>query len=264
MGSMYGEWLRAQREAAGLTQQELADAAIMTRSHIAHIEAGRRVPSKEDARRLDGALNTGNVLSSFLPKDDGLVADRFAAARALGQQATLIREFALSFIPGILQTEAYARAVMGAAFPPWSEAECDKAVVTRLERARVLQDPTTPVVWAVLDEAVLRRPIGGPGVMAHQIAHIVGLGESGRVRVHVVPFSTGAHPLLQGMLSLMSFEDQPPAAYVEGLSTATLHDAPAVVERLQNAYALALGDALSRKESIALLRAAAKDYGNHD
>lgn len=117
MGSMYGEWLRAQREAAGLTQQELADAAIMTRSHIAHIEAGRRVPSKEDARRLDGALNTGNVLSSFLPKDDGLVADRFAAARALEQQATLIREFALSFIPGILQTEAYARAVHGRRVP---------------------------------------------------------------------------------------------------------------------------------------------------
>ncbi|MFD4584708.1 Scr1 family TA system antitoxin-like transcriptional regulator, partial [Streptomyces sp. NPDC058434] len=107
MGSMYGEWLRAQREAAGLTQQELADAAIMTRSHIAHIEAGRRVPSKEDARRLDGALNTGNVLSSFLPVDDGTIADYFENARQLEQQATMIREFALAFVPGILQTEGY-------------------------------------------------------------------------------------------------------------------------------------------------------------
>lgn len=65
LGSIYGDWLKQQREKAGLTQQQLAEAAVMTRSHIAHIEAGRRTPSKEDARRLDRALNTGNVLSSF-------------------------------------------------------------------------------------------------------------------------------------------------------------------------------------------------------
>ena len=65
MSNTYGDWLKAQRKAAGLTQEELAEAAIMTRTHIAHIEAGRRIPSKEDARRLDQALNTGNVLSSF-------------------------------------------------------------------------------------------------------------------------------------------------------------------------------------------------------
>ena len=99
MSSTYGEWFKEQRLAAGLTQQELADAAIMTRSHISHIEAGRRVPSKEDARRLDKALNTGNVLSSFLPKADAAVADYFETARQLEQQATMIREFAYSLSP---------------------------------------------------------------------------------------------------------------------------------------------------------------------
>ncbi|MEU8352491.1 Scr1 family TA system antitoxin-like transcriptional regulator, partial [Streptomyces sp. NPDC048845] len=161
MSNIYGEWLRGQRARVGLTQQELADAAIMTRSHIAHIEAGRRVPSREDARRLDRALNTGNVLSSFLPQDDVAVADYFEAARQLEQQATVIREFALSYVPGILQTEAYARAVLRVSFPPRSAEECDRLVVTRLERAQVLSEPVTPVVWALLDEAVLRRPIGG-------------------------------------------------------------------------------------------------------
>ncbi len=72
--------MKAQREAAGLTQQELATTAVMTRSHIAHIEAGRRTPSKEDARRLDRALNTGDVLSSFRPADDTAVAEHFEAA----------------------------------------------------------------------------------------------------------------------------------------------------------------------------------------
>lgn len=72
---------------AGLTQQELADIAVMTRSHIAHIEAGRRIPSKEDARRLEKALNTGDVLSSFLPADDPAIADYFESVRQLEQQA---------------------------------------------------------------------------------------------------------------------------------------------------------------------------------
>ncbi|GGL70809.1 hypothetical protein GCM10010129_12920 [Streptomyces fumigatiscleroticus] len=117
MGSIYGDWLKQQREAAGLTQQQLADAAVMTRSHIAHVEAGRRVPSREDARRLDRALNTGDVLSSFLPAEDAAVADYFETARRLEQQAVTFREFAPSFVPGILQTEGYARAVLMTSFP---------------------------------------------------------------------------------------------------------------------------------------------------
>lgn len=264
MSNTYGEWLRAQRETAGLTQQELAEAAIMTRSHIAHIEAGRRIPSKDDARRLDRALNTGNVLSSFLPQEDVAVADHFAAALDLERQATTIREFALSFVPGILQTERYARAVLGSAFPPRSEEECDRTVVTRLERAKVLTDPVTPVVWALLDEMVLRRPICGPDVMAEQITYLARLAETKRVRVHVLPISLGFHPLLQSMLTLMWFEDQPPVAYTEGLRVGRVHDTPAMVEQLQGAYDLALSDALPLKESLALMRAAAKDYEHHD
>ncbi len=236
----------------------------MTRSHIAHIEAGRRVPSKEDARRLDNALNTGNVLSSFLPQDDTTIADYFEAARHLEQQATEIREFALSHVPGILQTERYAHAVMRTAFPPRSDKERDRHVVTRLERAKILADPVTPVVWALLDESVLRRPVGGPEVMAEQIMHIVDLVEKARVRVHVMPLGLGAYHLMQGMLSLMWFEDQPPMAYSEGVSVGKVHDSPAVVHRLQGAYDLALGDALPLKESLALLKATAKEYGHHD
>ncbi|HEY5833156.1 helix-turn-helix domain-containing protein [Streptomyces sp.] len=264
MSNNYGDWLKAQREAAGLTQQALADAAIMTRSHIAHIEAGRRIPSKEDARRLDKALNTGNVLSNFLPHENVAVADYFETARQLEQQATVIREFALSYVPGILQTEAYARAVLRVGFPPRSAEECDRLVVTRLERAKILNDPVSPVVWALLDEAVLRRPVGGSEVMADQITHMIALVESERIRVHVLPLGLGAHSLLLGMMTLMWFEDQPPAAYSEGVFMGKVHDFPALVQRLQGTYDLALGDALPLKESLALMRSIAKEYGHHD
>ncbi|MFE9019025.1 helix-turn-helix domain-containing protein [Streptomyces sp. NPDC007808] len=264
MSSTYGDWLKQQREAAELTQQQLAERAIMTRSHIAHIEAGRRVPSKEDARRLDAALGTGNVLSTFLPQSDMAVADYFESVRVLEQQAVMIREFAPAFFPGIAQTERYARAVLGAAFPPVSKEACDKRVVTRLERAKILDDPVTPVVWLLLDEAVLRRPVGSEEVMAEQIMHIVRLAESGRVRAHVMPFSTGHYPLMSSMLTLMWFEDQPPLAYGEGDRMGKLHDSPTVVRELQSRYDLALSDALPLKESLALLRAIAKEYGHDD
>ncbi|MGY3201831.1 helix-turn-helix domain-containing protein [Streptomyces sp. TE5632] len=264
MGTIYGDWLKAQREAAGLTQQQLADMAIMTRSHIAHIEAGRRVPSKEDARRLDGELGTGDVLSSFLPQEDVAAADYFEAVRLLEQQAVVIREFALSYMPGILQTKKYARAVLRSAFPPVSDEQCDRRLVTRLERSKLLEDPVTPVVWALLDEAVLRRPVGGKHVMAEQLMHLARLAEAGRIRVHVMPFGVGLHPLMDSMLTLMWFEDQPPVAYSEGLRMGRLHDSPSAVRELQHRYDLALSDALSLKESLTLLRAIAKDYGHHD
>jgi hypothetical protein len=238
--------------------------AVMTRSHIAHIEAGRRTPSRDDASRLDKALGTGDVLVSFLPDDDAAVAEYFESARLLEQQATMIQEFALSYVPGILQTEPYARTVLRSAYPRPSGEECDRLVVTRLERAKVLEDPVTPVVWALLDESLLRRPVGGRHVMAEQIVHLVRLVESERVRIHILPFGLGFHPLLAGMVTLMRFEDQPPIAYSEGMLIGKLHDSPTVVQRLQSAYALAMGDALPQRESLTLMKGYAEEYGHHD
>ncbi|MBB5934978.1 Scr1 family TA system antitoxin-like transcriptional regulator [Streptomyces zagrosensis] len=161
MGNSYGEWLKIQREAVGLTQQKRATMTVMTRSHIAHIEAGRRVPSTEDARRLDNALNTGDVLSSFLPDGDTAVADYFEAARQLEQQASVIRKFAYAFVPGTLQAEGYARAVLGL---------CTLQRMNKyVERSRILDTLAAPVVWGLLDEAVLHCAVGGPKVMAEQI-----------------------------------------------------------------------------------------------
>jgi hypothetical protein len=114
-----------------------------------------------------------------------------------------------------------------------------------------------------LDEAVLRRTIGGPDVMAEQITHLVRLVEAHRIRLHVLPLAAGFHPLLEGMVTLMWFEDQPPLAYSEGLLMGKLHDAPSVVQQLQHRYDLALSDALPLKDSLALLRTTAKEYGHH-
>ncbi|MBN3932570.1 hypothetical protein IQ279_23635 [Streptomyces verrucosisporus] len=120
--------------------------------------------------------------------------------------------------------------------------------------------PDSPVLWTLLDESILRRPIGGRGAIAEQLEHIAEMGRSGRVRVHVLPFSAGAHALLESMVILMRFTDAPPVAYVEGLRTGRVMDGPDMVEACQSAYDLALGDALSSEDSLALLETVSEEY----
>ncbi|MCZ9346777.1 DUF5753 domain-containing protein, partial [Streptomyces sp. TRM76130] len=100
-------------------------------------------------------------------------------------------------------------------------------------------------------------------VMAEQVAHLVDLTEAGRVRVHVLPFAAGRHPLMEGMLSLLEFEDQPSVAYTEGIGMGKLHDSPSMVRTLESRYALALSDALPLQESLALLKSIARDLEGH-
>ncbi|WP_406316833.1 Scr1 family TA system antitoxin-like transcriptional regulator [Streptomyces sp. NBC_00118] len=260
----YGGHLKALREAAGLTQEHLSEQAIMSRSHIAHIEAGRRKPSLDDARRLDKVLKTGGIFEKFLPSQgEGTVAEHFAEALELERHATTIRVYGPKLVPGILQTRGYARAVLDSGYPPKTAEERDKLLVTRLQRAQLLDHFKSPVVWTLLDEAVLRRPVGGPSTMCQQLCHIADLGDSHRIRVHVLPFSVGLHALLEGFVSLMWFEDQPPVAYVEGLSTGRVLEFPSTVRACQVAYDHAMGDALSHRKSLALIRSIAEDY-EHD
>ncbi|MGW0654624.1 helix-turn-helix domain-containing protein [Streptomyces umbrinus] len=257
----YGEELRRLREAAGLTQEELSQRAVMSRTHIAHIEAGRRRPDVDDARRLDQVLGTGGFFVRFLPALDGReVAEHFKEALEFEGKASVIREYAPKLVPGILQTESYAREVLGSGYPPKTAEERDKLLATRLQRARILDDFHSPKVWTLFDEAVLRRVIGSPAVMCEQLRHIVALGESRRIGVHVLPFTAGAHSLLEGFLSLMWFEDLPPIAYAEGLKSGRLLELPSVVRQCQELYDHALGDALSHRMSLDLLKAVAEDY----
>ncbi len=232
----------------------------MSRSHIAHIEAGRRFPSVEDAERLDQALETGGVFRRFLPESK--LASFFAGVAVMEPQAVMIREYGQSLVPGLLQTADYTAAVFEAHFPRRSEEERADGIRTRLARADILDDPVRPELWALLDEAVLRRVVGGPAVMAAQLRHIYELAARQRIRLHVLPFSLGAHALLEGPVTLMRFDDMAPLAYVEGLSTGTVLDSPAVVERCLVSYDLALGDALSHRESMSFVKAVEEEYAH--
>ncbi|MEU5022996.1 helix-turn-helix domain-containing protein [Streptomyces milbemycinicus] len=258
----YGEELRLRRIAAGMTQEALSEIVVCSPTLISHWEAGRRLPRPDDAVRIDQALGTDGFFARWLEDLESKWTDHFAAVAELEQQATLVQQFALTLVPGVLQTPAYARALFSAYRPNHTAEELDEDVVIRTERARILDGPLNPVVWTLLDEAVLRRSVGGHQVMAEQLHKIADMAGAGRLRLHVLPYSAGAHALQQSLLTLMSFEDSAPVAYVEGFLTGNLMDDPSLVKASQTAYSLALSDALSHQESLAVVRAAAEEHAH--
>jgi hypothetical protein len=167
-------------------------------------------------------------------------------------------------IPGLLQTPAYARAVNRAYDPTASEETIDEWVDGRLERIRLLDHPTKPVLWTVLDEAALRRETGGRAVMAEALHHIASLARRNRVIVQVLPLSAGAHASMEGALKLMEFEDAPPLVYFEGPGTGRLEDDPATVTQLRFRFDLLVASALSQENSLALIEALAQDYTHEE
>ncbi|MFC9141317.1 Scr1 family TA system antitoxin-like transcriptional regulator [Streptomyces bacillaris] len=256
----YGEELKLRRMAAGLTQEALAREVVCSPTLISHYEAGRRLPSPDDARRIDQALGTDGFFERWLEDLDPAFAHYFGAVAELEQEATEIRHYGGSLIPGLLQTKAYSRAVFEAYRPNYCAEELDELVVSRAKRAMLLEKPSAPVTWILLDEAALRRRVGGPQVMAEQLHKVADMADAGRVRLHVLPLASGAHALLEGMLYLLTFADAAPLAYIEGLHNGRLVDDPALVGACHTSYTLALSDAASRQKSVALVRSIAEEH----
>ncbi|MET8832084.1 helix-turn-helix transcriptional regulator [Streptomyces sp. NPDC004610] len=257
----YGQHLKRLREAKGLTQVELGQLLAMSPSMIAHIEAGRRIPQRADAIRLDEVLDGRGFFTEFLPTLGVIpAADHFAEALEWEQLATSISEYAVSLVPGLLQTKDYAYAVLRVLRPNYTPSEVDGNAVNRLRRAEILVDPATPTLWFILNENVIKAQVGGREVMAQQLRHIAGLGRSGRIGVQVVPHAVGAHATMGSMLSLMRFTDAPDLAYVEALYTGNLIDDPLMVQNCKDAYDLARAAAMPPDASLDLLEEVAEEY----
>ncbi|MCX5397131.1 helix-turn-helix transcriptional regulator [Streptomyces sp. NBC_00102] len=256
----YGAELRLRRLAAGLTQEELGAQLLCSSTLVSHWEAGRRLPNPDDAQRIDLVLKTDGFFFRWLEDLDPRFAQYFKAVIELEREASEIRQYGALLIPGLLQTEAYALAVYQAYRPNYSAEQLDEYVVKRMERGQLLTNSSSPVAWTLLDEAALRRTTGGPGVMAEQLHKVADMAEAGRLRLHVLTFASGAHALLQSMVYLLDFAGASPVAYVEGILTGHLMDQPTEVEACQRAYVLALSNAASCQESVALVRNIAREY----
>ncbi|MFJ8489707.1 helix-turn-helix domain-containing protein [Streptomyces sp. NPDC094038] len=261
--AMLGAELRHAREKAELSQAELGQRLFVSRSFIGQLEAGTRRMQPEYARLLDEVLKTGG----FFIRNCGAAAkskypQHFAEVAESEAQATAIREYAPLLVPGLLQTAAYARAVNRGYDPTAPEETIEEWVEGRMARAGLLAHPTKPLLWAVLDEAALRRETGGRAVMSEALRHLAALARRSRAIVQVLPLSAGAHTAMQGALKLMDFEDAPPLVYLEGVRSGRLEDDPATVTQLRFVFDLLVASALSQEKSLVLIEALAEDYGH--
>ncbi|OEJ39632.1 transcriptional regulator [Streptomyces agglomeratus] len=263
--ALLGAELRHAREKEGLTQEELGRPLFVSGSFIGQLEAGTRRMMPEYAAKIDEILGTGGFFErNCKASTKSKYPDHFAEAAEAEAIATAIKEYAPLLIPGLLQTEPYARAIFRAYQPTATEEVIDELVAARLERAHLLDDPTKPLLWTVLDEAVLRRKVGEPAEMAQALNHLAAMVRRHRIIAQVLPFGAGAHAAMDGGIKLMGFEDAPPLAYLEGLGTGQLEDDPATVARYELTYDLVRAMALSPKESLALIASVAEDYAHEN
>nr|MDT0517372.1 helix-turn-helix transcriptional regulator [Streptomyces sp. DSM 41633] len=208
----YGYELRRLREGAGLKQSQLGDIIYCTGSLIGQVENTKRVPTRDFSERVDAALGTdghfsrlvGLVLRSVLPT-------WFQPYAEMEARAAYISSFQAQLVDGLLQTEAYARAVLGA----WSEENLDAKVAARMERQRILDRENPPLSWAVLSEAVLHQEVGGREVMREQLVHLLAMQKRQWVQVQILPFESGAHAGQKGSFTLLRLEDEHDLVYTE-------------------------------------------------
>ncbi|MFF8428306.1 Scr1 family TA system antitoxin-like transcriptional regulator [Streptomyces sp. NPDC016566] len=255
----YGYELRRCREAAGLTQRQLGDIVNYTGSLVGQVETARKLPTQEFSERVDAALGTGGLLSRLvtLVMRSQLPA-WFQQVAELEVRAVEICSFQTHMILGLLQTPAYARAVLGAV----DRSDLDDRTAVRLARQRIFDKEEPPVFWAVLSEAALHLEIGGPEIMRGQLARLLAFEDNPRINIQVLPFSAGSHAGLTGSFDLYRFVGDPTILYTESYGSGCPTAHPDTVRDCSLRYDHLRAAALSLKDSADLIRRAMEDrYG---
>jgi hypothetical protein len=237
---LLGAHLRRLREAAGITREMAGWEIRASESKISRMELGR-VSFKErdvadllslygvhDREERDALLVLARNANApgWWHREGDILPNWFQSYLGLESAASLLRTYEVQFVPGLLQTADYARAVISLGHPRASREEIERRVGLRMTRQQVLKREDPPQVWVVIDEGVLRRPIGGLDVMRAQILSLMESSKLPNVRLQVIPFYTGGHAGAGGSFTILRFPDQdlPDVVYIEHLNSALYLD----------------------------------------
>jgi transcriptional regulator with XRE-family HTH domain len=225
-----GALLRALRTERGMTVEQVADSLLCSPSKVSRLETGQRGASQRDIRDLSDLYQVDPAQREHLERlarqgrgqawwqPYGLPYETYVGLEAA---ATCISDYEPGVFPGLLQVPDYARAIHEAAMPKLGPAVIEQRIEVRLVRQAVLtrQEPPPPQLEAIMDEAVLHRRVGGPGVMSAQLDRVIEASGLPNVTIRVLPFEAGAHPALDSTFILLEFEEEslPGVVYVEGL-----------------------------------------------
>jgi Domain of unknown function (DUF5753)/Helix-turn-helix domain len=256
---MLGGQLRRHREAAGISPDEAGWHIRASRAKISRLETGRARCKERDVLDLlalygvdDAEVVAGLLVLVSQARTQDWWADFSDVLPAwfepyLGMEASaaMIRAFDLQFVCGLLQTEDYARAVTVLGHRDARIGEIERRVAVRRKRQELLAAPRPPRLWAVLEEAALRRPVGGTRVMRGQVRRLLEAAEMPAITLQVLPFAAGGHDA-GGTFTILRFAERgiPDVVYVEQLTGATYVDKPDAVDRYR--------DVMNRLASAAL------------
>ena len=269
-----GAELRRLRETLGMTAEEVAGRLMVSQSKISRLENGRRSISQRDVRDLcdvynvdDERIRAGLMEMAKESRQRGWWHEfndiPYSVYIGLEAEASSIRAYESSFVPGLLQTAEYAAAVVQGTQPDTDATAVGRRVEVRLKRqSRIYGENQLGSLWAVIDEAVLRREVGSRAVMAEQLVQLLDLSARSNINLQVIPFSHGAHPGMTGTFSLMEFPESADSTvvYFEGVTSDLYLEKDADVRRYTGLYDHLRAAALGVVESRSLIADIAEGY----
>ncbi|WP_371580134.1 Scr1 family TA system antitoxin-like transcriptional regulator [Streptomyces sp. NBC_01314] len=252
----FGAMVQALREHAGLGREELADVIGYSKHMVASVELGRRMPDAALVEGVDRALgNTGALIKAaqHLGRQPGLAAWFRKWARLEGT-AIVLYTYECRLIPGLLQTEAYARTLFKNQLPPLGDEQIEAQWAARSERQRLLRERPNTAFGFILEEGLFLRHTGGAKITRELIGHVLELGELRNVEIQIMSQRQETHSGLDGPMQLLETPENRHLAYCEGQESAQFISDRKVVSMLQMRYARMRSQALTLTDSKSLLQ----------
>ena len=258
---LFAEELKAMRKQRGWSREEVAKLISFSVSTIGNIEAAFRAPTREQALLLDKAFDTPGSFARLEERLRGVVfSSGFRPFWPYETRARMLKYFQNILVPGMFQTEDYARAIL-ATNPGVTEPELEERVAARIARQSILdrKDPPPPWMWIVLDEHVLHRNIGTPGLMAAELERLVELARRPRINIQVVP-DRRAYPGLLGALVIAEMDQGADIVYLETALEGQIVENPAMTESMTVLFDVLRMEALTGDASVALIEEAVEQW----
>ncbi|MFD5748238.1 helix-turn-helix domain-containing protein [Streptomyces sp. NPDC059255] len=269
-----GQELRRLRELKGMTAEEVAERLLVSQSKISRLENGRRSISQRDVRDLCGVYDVedSRIVDSLMQmaKDSrqqgwwhAFGDIPYSVYIGLETDAASLRVFEPQVVPGLLQTRPYAEALINGALPESAVPDVEKRVGVRMRRQDRINAPEEPLrLWAVVDEAALRRVVGSRQLMREQLEHLVEQSQLPHVTVQVLPFDMGAHPGISGHYAILEFPDASDSSvvYIEGVTSDLYLEKANDVQRYSVMYEHLRAQALNADQTRQYIADIAKEY----
>ncbi|MBA6439485.1 helix-turn-helix domain-containing protein [Streptomyces sp. GMR22] len=251
---VFGRQLKCCRLRAGLERPEFASMVGYSVSTIAAYEQGRRIPPPRLIDRADEVLDAGGVLLEMKEEmEKAQYPPFFQDAARFEAQAVELHVYATKAVPGLLQTKDYARAVFTMWRPLLLEEVIEQRVAARLARQELFAQTPLPTISFVIEEAVLRRPLGGRSVMRGQLEQLMIYGHCRNVEIQVMPTEVEEHAGLDGPFTLIETRDGRRIAYVEGHKDSRLYSERKQVREIEEQYGILRAQALTPRASLAFI-----------